>query len=286
MSTQRLRETQRTLLTLTMMKTGELLSAFSDEQMEKEADGDHNNQVQTKTEAQLHKTQVYSSNRQPVIGPETSAAAHNGNMSFTKTRWSLQMFNLISQKFNIQPRLMLHFRVKQRGFAVLAVTKSRLDFSGNEDDFSPLRLMELAIKYEQIIQRRRSLLEQMEERRLKLRDHRLQHRERSEAAHRRNQALLQELENMEHSLREAQRPSSEEQDLESRYWASVEESVPAWEHFLLEKGLHRLTDAQPTMGAKHKRRKTKDTGLPPLPSPVSQSSSSKKKMLTAVGRAG
>ncbi|XP_055016889.1 uncharacterized protein C3orf14 homolog isoform X2 [Boleophthalmus pectinirostris] len=126
----------------------------------------------------------------------------------------------------------------------------------------------------------------MEERRLKLRDLRHQHRERSEAAHRRNQKLLQELETLEHNLREAQLPSSSEQELESRYWASVEESIPAWEHLLLGKSPHHPTDAAPAGGAKHKRRRTKDIGLPPLPGPASQTSSSKRKMLTAVGRAG
>uniref|UniRef100_A0A3B4B1G8 Uncharacterized protein n=1 Tax=Periophthalmus magnuspinnatus TaxID=409849 RepID=A0A3B4B1G8_9GOBI len=96
------------------------------------------------------------------------------------------------------------------------------------------------------IQRRRSLLEQMEERRLKLRDHRLQHRERSEAAHRRNQALLQVTFITWISLWCVL--ISDMCLFQSRYWASVEESVPAWEHFLLEKGPHRLTDAHSYRG--------------------------------------
>uniref|UniRef100_A0A8C6UR46 Uncharacterized protein n=1 Tax=Neogobius melanostomus TaxID=47308 RepID=A0A8C6UR46_9GOBI len=62
----------------------------------------------------------------------------------------------------------------------------------------------------------------MEERRLHIRDRRSQLREQAEAAHSRNQTLVQVTDDTEFR----------------RYWASVEESVPAWEVFLLGKGPH------------------------------------------------
>ncbi|XP_072308906.1 centrosomal protein 15 [Eucyclogobius newberryi] len=121
--------------------------------------------------------------------------------------------------------------------------------------------MELTVKYEEIIVRRRALLEEMEERRLQLKGQRHLHREKSQAAHTRNQSLLQELQNMEQNLREAQLPSAQVQNLESRYWACVEESVPAWEHCLLGKGPEHTTDVRPAVGGKHKTRRTYRLGL-------------------------
>ncbi|XP_029287950.1 centrosomal protein 15 isoform X2 [Cottoperca gobio] len=104
---------------------------------------------------------------------------------------------------------------------------------------------ELIEKHEEIIGRRAELLEQMESRREQLKIQRRQQAKESEAARHRNSTLLQ-----------------------TQYWASVEESIPAWEHFLLGKGPH------PTHGLGHLPRRgqqkagtAKHQGLPPRPKP-------------------
>ncbi|KAK7933484.1 hypothetical protein WMY93_004380 [Mugilogobius chulae] len=160
-------------------------------------------------------------------------------------------------------------------FCAIDASTSRRWFSGNEDNFLPLEQMELTSKYEQILERRGALLEQMEQRRLQLKDHRSLRREKSEAARSRNRTLLQDLENLEQRLREAQLPSTELQKLEQTYWASVEESLPAWEQVLLGEGPHGTDVQSDAVGPKAKSRRSK--GLPPRPAPVRHTNSPKRK---------
>ncbi|XP_028262172.1 centrosomal protein 15 isoform X2 [Parambassis ranga] len=85
----------------------------------------------------------------------------------------------------------------------------------------------------------------------------------------RNASLLQNLQKIEDRLRGRQLQHPNLLILETSYWASVEESLPVWEHFLLGKGPH------PTDGHGHppwrgKRASTaKDHGLTPRPKPRS-----------------
>ncbi|XP_018410153.1 PREDICTED: uncharacterized protein C3orf14 homolog isoform X2 [Nanorana parkeri] len=62
----------------------------------------------------------------------------------------------------------------------------------------------------------------------------------SEAAHRRNQILLQDFQtsvkNLKRGLQVGPDPSLAK--LENQYWASVEEELPKWELFLLGKAQH------------------------------------------------
>ncbi|XP_034538869.1 uncharacterized protein C3orf14 homolog isoform X2 [Notolabrus celidotus] len=105
--------------------------------------------------------------------------------------------------------------------------------------------LELMEKHEEILDRRAELLEQTESRRERLKIQMKKMVQESEAARQRNSALLQ-----------------------MRYWTSVEESVPAWESFLLSKGPH-PTDGpeQQARRPKHKPSTAKDRGLPPRPQP-------------------
>ncbi|KAK5871851.1 hypothetical protein PBY51_012594 [Eleginops maclovinus] len=125
---------------------------------------------------------------------------------------------------------------------------------------------ELIEKHEEILGQRAELMEQMESLREQLRVQRGKRGEECEAAHLRNSHLLQDLQQIEDRLRGAQLPRPNFLAMETRYWASVEESLPAWEHFLLGKGPH------PAPGRGHLPRRAKqrastvtDQGLPPCP---------------------
>uniref|UniRef100_UPI0037E7BAE7 centrosomal protein 15 n=1 Tax=Semicossyphus pulcher TaxID=241346 RepID=UPI0037E7BAE7 len=128
--------------------------------------------------------------------------------------------------------------------------------------------MELIEKHEEILERRAELLEQMESRREQLKIQRTKQVEKSEAARHRNITLLQDLQKIEDRLRGRQLPRPHLLALETRYWASVEQSVPAWEHFLLGKGPH-PTDGpgQPPRRTKQTPSTAKGSGLPPRPKP-------------------
>ncbi|XP_054473531.1 uncharacterized protein C3orf14 homolog isoform X2 [Anoplopoma fimbria] len=90
----------------------------------------------------------------------------------------------------------------------------------------------------------------------------------SEAARHRNSTLLQDVQKIEDRLRGRQLPRPDLLALETRYWASVEESIPAWEHFLLGKGPHPAhVPGQSPRRAKQKPSTAKGKGLPPLPKP-------------------
>ncbi|XP_029287951.1 centrosomal protein 15 isoform X3 [Cottoperca gobio] len=108
----------------------------------------------------------------------------------------------------------------------------------------------------------------MESRREQLKIQRRQQAKESEAARHRNSTLLQDLQKIEDRLRGRPLPRPALLAMETQYWASVEESIPAWEHFLLGKGPH------PTHGLGHLPRRgqqkagtAKHQGLPPRPKP-------------------
>ncbi|XP_042355016.1 uncharacterized protein C3orf14 homolog isoform X2 [Plectropomus leopardus] len=127
---------------------------------------------------------------------------------------------------------------------------------------------ELIEKHEEILGRRAELLQQMKSCREQLKIQRKQQVKESEAACHRNATLLQDLQKIEDRLGGRQLPSPSLLALETRYWASVEESIPAWEHFLLGKGPHPAPyPEQPPRRAKQRRSNAKDQGLPPLPKP-------------------
>ncbi|KAM9860096.1 centrosomal protein 15 [Aulostomus maculatus] len=128
--------------------------------------------------------------------------------------------------------------------------------------------MELMEKHEEILVKRAQLLEQMESNREQLRIQRKQRVKESEAARHRNATLLQDLQKIEERLRERKLVHPNLLALETRYWASVEESVPAWENFLLGKGPHPTDDpAQSSRKAKPRHTSAQDGGLPPRPKP-------------------
>ncbi|TDH13524.1 hypothetical protein EPR50_G00033810 [Perca flavescens] len=119
---------------------------------------------------------------------------------------------------------------------------------------------ELIEKHEEILGRRAELLEQMESCREQQKIQRRQQLKECEAARLRNATLLQDLQKTEDRLRGRPLPHPNLLTLETRYWASVEEFIPAWERFLLGKGPHPAhSPGQPPRRAKQ--------GLPPRPKP-------------------
>ncbi|XP_068599049.1 centrosomal protein 15 [Brachionichthys hirsutus] len=126
--------------------------------------------------------------------------------------------------------------------------------------------IELIEKHEEILQHRAELLERMEARREQLIVQKRRQVEESEAARHRNASLLQNLQKIENRLGQQHLQNPALLALEARYWASVEQSIPAWEKFLLFKGPH-PTDGpeEPARRTKHTDRKAKDQGLPPWP---------------------
>ncbi|XP_029539432.1 centrosomal protein 15 isoform X1 [Oncorhynchus nerka] len=135
----------------------------------------------------------------------------------------------------------------------------------------PFEEVELNKKHEEILGKRTVLLQQMESRYEQQKSKRRQQVKLSQAAHERNSQLLQDLQKMENRLRTRKLPHPDILNLETRYWASVEEKIPEWERFLLGKGPHPSSD--PSRTPKQQKQKTtprdhaptQDGALPPRP---------------------
>ncbi|XP_035004314.1 uncharacterized protein C3orf14 homolog isoform X1 [Hippoglossus stenolepis] len=124
--------------------------------------------------------------------------------------------------------------------------------------------MDLLEKHEDILGKRAELLEEMGSRREQLNILRRQQVEEREAARHRNATLLQDLQKIEDGLRGGKLTHPNLLALETRYWVSVEESIPAWEHFLLGKGPHPIDGPGQTA---RRNKHNPNIGLPPRPKP-------------------
>nr|XP_019959829.1 PREDICTED: uncharacterized protein C3orf14 homolog isoform X1 [Paralichthys olivaceus]XP_019959830.1 PREDICTED: uncharacterized protein C3orf14 homolog isoform X1 [Paralichthys olivaceus] len=128
--------------------------------------------------------------------------------------------------------------------------------------------MDLLEKHQDILAKRAELLEEMGSRREQLNILRRQQVKECEAARHRNATLLQDLQKIEDGLKGGKLPHPHLLALETRYWVSVEESIPAWEHFLLGKGPHPI-DGPGQTARRNKQNPSiaQDQGLPPRPKP-------------------
>ncbi|XP_060926641.1 centrosomal protein 15 kDa [Limanda limanda] len=124
--------------------------------------------------------------------------------------------------------------------------------------------MDLPEKQEDISGRSAELLEEMGRRREQLNILRRRQVQEREAARHRNATLLQDLQKIEDGLRGAKLTHTHLLASETRYWVSVEESVPAWEHFLLGKGPHPIDGPGQTA---RRNKHNPSIGLPPRPKP-------------------
>ncbi|XP_077429784.1 centrosomal protein 15 isoform X1 [Vanacampus margaritifer] len=126
--------------------------------------------------------------------------------------------------------------------------------------------MEVFEKHEEILANRAQLLEQMKSRRETMKIQSKEQFIKSEVARQRNSTLLQNVQKLENHLCGRPRHHPNVFALEARYWASVEKSIPVWEHFLLGKEPH-PTDCPgpPSKSSCQEQENTKVHGLPPRP---------------------
>ncbi|KAM4652278.1 centrosomal protein 15 [Discoglossus pictus] len=108
--------------------------------------------------------------------------------------------------------------------------------------------VELSRRHEDIIAKRVELLEEMKIH-LAQQDHeKKNHSQEAEAAHERNQSILEDLQDTEQRLNTMVQssPHPDFVGLHNQYWESVEQEIPKWEQFLLGK-------AQSPFGMKKKQ---------------------------------
>ncbi|CAN9512141.1 unnamed protein product [Ophioblennius macclurei] len=122
---------------------------------------------------------------------------------------------------------------------------------------------DLMDKHEHILRRREELLQRMEAHRHLMTCQEEQQQKEAETARHRNVSLLQDLQKIEERLKGRRLPAPSLLAMEMRYWASVEECVPAWEQFLLGKGPHPTDSREQSVAPRVST--AKDRGLPPLP---------------------
>ncbi|XP_061584705.1 centrosomal protein 15 kDa [Cololabis saira] len=128
--------------------------------------------------------------------------------------------------------------------------------------------VELKQKHAEIVRSRAELLQQMEARRDQLSVRRRQQVQQREDARSRNAALLQDLQTIEDRLRGRQLSHPNVLAMETRYWVSVEKSLPSWESFLLGRGPPPWDVPGPPPGrAGPKRSTARGQGRPPPPKP-------------------
>ncbi|XP_075430891.1 centrosomal protein 15 isoform X1 [Ascaphus truei] len=97
--------------------------------------------------------------------------------------------------------------------------------------------VELSRRHEAIVAERIQLLQDMKIQLEQQANEKKNYIQETEAAHKRNQTLLKDLQVAEQSLKEMGQslPHPTTVSLEDHYWAAVEEEIPKWEQFLLGK---------------------------------------------------
>ncbi|CAM5125513.1 unnamed protein product [Eretmochelys imbricata] len=108
--------------------------------------------------------------------------------------------------------------------------------------------VQLARRHDKILSQRSVLLQQMENHLGDKKTEKMSQTQAADAAYKRNAALLSDIEAAEKRLqaRVHLQPHPDIVKLETLYWASVEESIPKWEQFLLGR-------AQTPVGFKKKK---------------------------------
>ncbi|XP_069370045.1 centrosomal protein 15 isoform X3 [Paralichthys olivaceus] len=125
--------------------------------------------------------------------------------------------------------------------------------------------MDLLEKHQDILAKRAELLEEMGSRREQLN---ILRRQQVFVAGAEVKSLLKDLQKIEDGLKGGKLPHPHLLALETRYWVSVEESIPAWDHFLLGKGPHPIDGpGQTARRDKQNPSIAQDQGLPPRPKP-------------------
>ncbi|KAG9260605.1 uncharacterized protein C3orf14 homolog [Astyanax mexicanus] len=133
--------------------------------------------------------------------------------------------------------------------------------------------VELSKKHEEILGRRAVLLQQMEICYEQQKAKKKQQAMASQAAHERNMKILEDFQKLENCLQTRPLLHPDVINLQTRYWASVEQKLPEWENYLLGKGPAPVTEAgQGCYGHRGTRQDSspaRDKGKPPRPKPKS-----------------
>ncbi|XP_030634240.1 centrosomal protein 15 [Chanos chanos] len=136
---------------------------------------------------------------------------------------------------------------------------------------NPCEEAKLSKKHEEILGKRVELLQKMESQYEQQKVRKKQQSLVSEAAQKRNAQLLQDLQELENRLRTKTLLHPDVINLETRYWASVEENLPAWERYFLGKGHPPVDEVRKSPGHRKQKEKNRalsppqDKGRPPLP---------------------
>ncbi|XP_053544958.1 uncharacterized protein C3orf14 homolog [Bombina bombina] len=99
------------------------------------------------------------------------------------------------------------------------------------------REVELSKRHEDIIAKRAELLQEMKIQHERQESQKTDNSQQTEAAHKRNQSILEDLQIAEQNLmqRVKSSPTPATITLESDYWDSIEKEIPKWEQFFLGK---------------------------------------------------
>lgn len=122
--------------------------------------------------------------------------------------------------------------------------------------------IELNKRYEEILKRRTTLLQEMENLHEQHENKKKQHTMDVEVAIERNAQLLHDLQKIENRLKTRSFTHPDILSLEARYWASVEEKIPEWEPFLLGRGPTPVRDGEKSQ-RKTRRKKGSSQDSPP-----------------------
>ncbi|MCI4390018.1 hypothetical protein PGIGA_G00117660 [Pangasianodon gigas] len=135
--------------------------------------------------------------------------------------------------------------------------------------------LQLSKKHEEILGKRAVLLQQMEicyEQQKAKKKHRATM---SQAARERNAEILEDFQKVEERLRTRPLLHPDVLNLQTRYWASVEQKLPEWESYLLGKSQAPMSEEmisqrlQEQKGGENDSSPARSKGRPPRPKPRS-----------------
>ncbi|KTF96028.1 hypothetical protein cypCar_00029472 [Cyprinus carpio] len=132
---------------------------------------------------------------------------------------------------------------------------------------------ELSQKHEDILGKRALVLQQMEAHYEQQKAKKKQQCLMSQAAKERNAQILKDFQNAEKNLQTRQLLHPDIINLETLYWASVEQKLPEWEQYLLGKGQPPVSETGRLLRQQRQKTRQQDPspvqckGKPPRPKP-------------------
>ncbi|TSV54878.1 hypothetical protein Baya_13286 [Bagarius yarrelli] len=127
--------------------------------------------------------------------------------------------------------------------------------------------LHLSKKHEEILGKRAVLLQQMEicyEQQKTKKKHRAMM---FQTARERNAQILEDFQKVEECLRTRPLLHPDVLNLQTRYWASVEQNLPEWESYLLGRSQAPTSEEKPSQDAENVSSPARSKGKPPRPKP-------------------